>query len=331
MVHRALDLGVTLIDTADAYGNKGGLGRISRARARGAAQGRRAGDKVWPGRWKEPGKRRCFCRLHRRKPVEASLKRLRTEWIDLYQVHFPDPKTPIEETLRALDDLVRQGKIRHIGCSNFSAKQIERGAGHGYSATSSACLSPTRMNTACSRATWNRTSSRQCKSTASACCRTSRSPAACSPANTNAARRCRRTPGSRYSSGHSEFINDRNWALVEKLDAVAVKSRPLACWSWRSAAARQADGGERDRRRHQAEQIEAKRKGERALPLRRVLADRSHHRMTNALYHRRFGRRSVRRKSAARRRLGRHRVRAQSRKNSLAAAPASPRTRSFTT
>ena len=53
--------------------------------------------------------------------VEASLKRLRTDWIDLYQVHFPDPKTPIEETLRALNDLVRQGKVRQIGCSNFSA------------------------------------------------------------------------------------------------------------------------------------------------------------------------------------------------------------------
>jgi aryl-alcohol dehydrogenase-like predicted oxidoreductase len=57
--------------------------------------------------------------------VEASLKRLRTEWIDLYQVHFPDPNTAIEETLRALDDLVRQGKVRAIGCSNFSARQVD--------------------------------------------------------------------------------------------------------------------------------------------------------------------------------------------------------------
>jgi aryl-alcohol dehydrogenase-like predicted oxidoreductase len=58
--------------------------------------------------------------------VEQSLKRLRTDWIDLYQVHFPDPNVPIEETLRALDDLVRQGKVRQIGCSNFSAKQVEQ-------------------------------------------------------------------------------------------------------------------------------------------------------------------------------------------------------------
>ena len=57
--------------------------------------------------------------------VEASLRRLNTDWIDLYQLHRPDPKTPIEETLRALDDLVKAGKVRFIGCSNLSAAQIE--------------------------------------------------------------------------------------------------------------------------------------------------------------------------------------------------------------
>ena len=56
--------------------------------------------------------------------VEASLRRLRTDWIDLYQLHRPDPQTPIEETLRALDDLVRQGKVRFLGCSNLSAQQV---------------------------------------------------------------------------------------------------------------------------------------------------------------------------------------------------------------
>jgi aryl-alcohol dehydrogenase-like predicted oxidoreductase len=56
--------------------------------------------------------------------VEASLKRLRTDWIDLYQLHFPDPLTPIEETLRALDDLVRQGKVRYVGSSNLPAWQV---------------------------------------------------------------------------------------------------------------------------------------------------------------------------------------------------------------
>ena len=57
--------------------------------------------------------------------VEASLRRLKTDWIDLYQLHRPDPKTPIEETLRALDDLVKAGKVRFIGCSNLSAAQLE--------------------------------------------------------------------------------------------------------------------------------------------------------------------------------------------------------------
>jgi aryl-alcohol dehydrogenase-like predicted oxidoreductase len=56
--------------------------------------------------------------------VEDSLRRLKTDWIDLYQLHTPDPHTPIEETLRALDDLVRQGKVRYIGCSNLPAWQV---------------------------------------------------------------------------------------------------------------------------------------------------------------------------------------------------------------
>ena len=56
--------------------------------------------------------------------VEASLRRLKTDWIDLYQLHFSDPLTPMEETLRALDDLVRQGKVRYIGCSNLPAWQM---------------------------------------------------------------------------------------------------------------------------------------------------------------------------------------------------------------
>jgi aryl-alcohol dehydrogenase-like predicted oxidoreductase len=58
--------------------------------------------------------------------AEASLRRLKTDWIDLYQLHRPDPQTPIEETLRALDDLAKSGKIRFIGCSNLSATQLEQ-------------------------------------------------------------------------------------------------------------------------------------------------------------------------------------------------------------
>jgi aryl-alcohol dehydrogenase-like predicted oxidoreductase len=118
VVHRALDLGITLFDTADAYGNgtsESFLGETLGSRRREVAIATKFG-------WGNPHgtSRRTIMRT-----VEASLKRLRSDWIDLYQVHFPDPNVPIEETLRTLDDLVRQGKVRQIGCSNFSAKQVE--------------------------------------------------------------------------------------------------------------------------------------------------------------------------------------------------------------
>jgi aryl-alcohol dehydrogenase-like predicted oxidoreductase len=118
VVHSALDLGITLFDTADVYGNgtsESFLGEVLGSRRQEAVIATKFG-------WGSPSgaSRRTIMRT-----VEASLKRLRTDWIDLYQVHVPDPNTPIEETLRALDELVRQGKVRQIGCSNFSARQIE--------------------------------------------------------------------------------------------------------------------------------------------------------------------------------------------------------------
>lgn len=122
VVHRALDLGVTLIDTADTYGNKGKseelLGEILHTRRKEIVLATKFGMVM-----NEPGSGGAS-RRYILQAVEASLKRLRTDWIDLYQVHYPDPKTPIEETMRALDDLVRQGKVRAIGCSNFSTAQM---------------------------------------------------------------------------------------------------------------------------------------------------------------------------------------------------------------
>src|SRR4029079_8900874 len=117
VVDRALDLGVNLFDTADAYGNgtsESFLGESLGARRKNAVIATKFG-------WGSPSgaARRTITRT-----VEASLKRLRTDYIDLYQVHFPDPNTPIEETLRGLDELVREGKVRAIGCSNFSAAQV---------------------------------------------------------------------------------------------------------------------------------------------------------------------------------------------------------------
>ena len=124
VVHRALDLGITLIDTADTYGNKGGSEEIL-----GKVLGPRRKDIVLATKFGLPmddaGKLRGASRRYIMQAVEASLRRLKTDWIDLYQLHRPDPQTPIEETLRALDDLVKSGKVRAIGCSNLSAAQLE--------------------------------------------------------------------------------------------------------------------------------------------------------------------------------------------------------------
>jgi aryl-alcohol dehydrogenase-like predicted oxidoreductase len=124
VVDQALDLGVTLIDTADVYGNKGGseecLGRILGPRRNGVVLATKFGLPM-----DASGKRRGASRRYVAEAAEASLRRLKTDWIDLYQLHRPDPQTPIEETLRALDDLIKAGKVRFIGCSNLSAAQLE--------------------------------------------------------------------------------------------------------------------------------------------------------------------------------------------------------------
>jgi aryl-alcohol dehydrogenase-like predicted oxidoreductase len=128
VVHKALDLGITLFDTADVYGgygygNYGGsedqLGQIFGARRKEIVLATKFGMAM-----NTAGTLKGASRGYIMSAVEASLKRLRTDWIDLYQIHRPDPQTPIEETLRALDDLVKQGKVRQIGCSGFSTTQI---------------------------------------------------------------------------------------------------------------------------------------------------------------------------------------------------------------
>jgi aryl-alcohol dehydrogenase-like predicted oxidoreductase len=122
VVHHALDLGVTLFDTADIYGGTRSEEFL------GAALGERRKNVVvatkFVGPVGEGPLNRGASRRHVFDAVENSLRRLGTDWIDLYQIHFPDVTTPIEETLRALDDVVRQGKVRYIGCSNFAAWQV---------------------------------------------------------------------------------------------------------------------------------------------------------------------------------------------------------------
>ncbi|WP_417219399.1 aldo/keto reductase [Arthrobacter sp.] len=127
VVHAALDAGITLFDTADTYGREPGLSESRLGKALGGhrdevivatkfgmdtagANGRDFGVR---------GSRRYIMRA-----VEASLGRLGTDYIDLYQFHTPDPSTPIDETLSALDDLVASGKVRYIGHSNRAGWQI---------------------------------------------------------------------------------------------------------------------------------------------------------------------------------------------------------------
>lgn len=125
VVDRALELDVTLIDTADIYGNKGGseecLGQILGARRKNVVLATKFGLPM-----DDAGRLRGASRRYVMQAAEASLRRLKTDWIDLYQLHRPDPQTPIEETLRALDDLKQAGKIRFIGCSNLSAAQLDQ-------------------------------------------------------------------------------------------------------------------------------------------------------------------------------------------------------------
>ncbi len=126
VVHAALDAGITLFDTADAYGERGGS-----ETALGEILGPRRKDIVLATKFALPmddAEQKGASRRYIVAAVEASLRRLRTDWIDLYQQHRPDPLTPIEETLRALDDLTRAGKIRYAGCSNLPAWQVVEAA-----------------------------------------------------------------------------------------------------------------------------------------------------------------------------------------------------------
>jgi aryl-alcohol dehydrogenase-like predicted oxidoreductase len=126
-VHAALDAGVTLFDSADIYGAEPGASE----RALGAALGKRRDEAIVATKfgmdvrgaygpdWGARGARRYIA-----KAVESSLRNLQTDHIDLYQLHRPDPDTPLEETLCALDDLVRAGKVRYLGHSNFEGWRI---------------------------------------------------------------------------------------------------------------------------------------------------------------------------------------------------------------
>src|SRR5436853_2150220 len=121
--HKAIDLGITLFDTADIYAGMGGSETVL-----GQVLGDRRKDIMLATKFSKPmstdGTKPGASRRYIMSAVEASLKRLNTDYIDLYPQHDYDSLTPIEETLRALDDLIRQGKVRYIGNSNFPAWRV---------------------------------------------------------------------------------------------------------------------------------------------------------------------------------------------------------------
>jgi aryl-alcohol dehydrogenase-like predicted oxidoreductase len=122
VVDAALQAGITFFDTADIYGNRGGseqlLGEILEGRRERVVLATKFGHDMGDGTEARGSA------AYVRKAIDASLERLRTDHVDLYYLHVPDPATPIAETLGALDELVREGKVRAIGCSNFSAEQL---------------------------------------------------------------------------------------------------------------------------------------------------------------------------------------------------------------
>ena len=134
IMDRASEGGITFFDTADVYplGGSGDtvgrteeiVGRWLKGRRERFILATKCFGRSGPARWDQGNSRK-----HILDAVDASLRRLQTDYIDLYQLHGPDPETPIDETMRALEDVVRAGKVRYVGCSNFLAYQVGRAIG----------------------------------------------------------------------------------------------------------------------------------------------------------------------------------------------------------
>jgi len=126
IMNRYVELGGNFFDTADVYSAGKSEEVVGRwLKQHGARDNIVLATKVYGAMGKGPNDQ-GLSRLHILQAVEASLKRLQTDVIDLYQIHRWDPEVPVEETLEALNDLVRQGKVRYIGCSNLTAWQLSK-------------------------------------------------------------------------------------------------------------------------------------------------------------------------------------------------------------
>lgn len=134
ILDHAADAGVSFLDTADIYPQGGGidsagateeiLGRWLKGKRAQFVVATKVFGRTGPQPWDAGNNRR-----HIMDAVDGSLRRLKTDWIDLYQVHHDDPDTPIDETLETMNDLVRSGKVRYVGCSNFVAYRLARSIG----------------------------------------------------------------------------------------------------------------------------------------------------------------------------------------------------------
>ncbi len=124
IIQRALDAGINFFDTADVYGQGASEEIVGRA-LKDMRDKIVLATKVF-GKMSEAPNDQGASRYHIMNSIQASLRRLQTDHVDLYQIHRFDPSTPLEETLRTLDDLVRAGKVRYIGCSNYAAWQVVR-------------------------------------------------------------------------------------------------------------------------------------------------------------------------------------------------------------
>ena len=127
VVNAALEAGITLLDTADMYGDGGGseelLGEVLAGRRDEVVLATKFGHQEFDMGY-GPAAGAKGGRAYIRRAVERSLRRLRTDYLDLYQIHTPDPVTPVAETLAALGELVAEGKVRYLGNSNFTGWQI---------------------------------------------------------------------------------------------------------------------------------------------------------------------------------------------------------------
>lgn len=227
ILSRTVEAGINFIDTADVYsrwveGNPGGVAeqiiglwmkqtKVPRDQLVIATKVR--------GRMGEGPNDEGLSRVHIMQAVEASLRRLQTDYIDLYQTHFPDKSTPIEETLLAMDDLVRQGKVRYIGASNYKAWELMQAlwAADKNNLVRYDCLQPH----------YNLIERPEFEAELRDVCKTygigviPYSPLA-GGFLTGKYRKDKPLPDSRRAKGLEHALNDKNFALIDKMEEIAV-------------------------------------------------------------------------------------------------------------